>query len=32
MKARLVLDDAVGETRRLLIDEQGRPFRLHLER
>ncbi len=32
MKARLVVDDAVGETRRLLLDEQGRPFRLHLER
>lgn len=32
MSARLVVDDAVGETRRLLLDEQGRPFRLHLER
>ena len=32
MKARLVVDDAVGETRRLLLDDQGRPFRLHLER
>lgn len=32
MKARLVVDDAVGEMRRLLVDEQGRPFRLHLER
>jgi Ribonuclease E/G family len=32
VKARLVVDDAVGETRRLLLDEQGRPFRLHLER
>ncbi|MEQ1783003.1 MAG: ribonuclease E/G, partial [Hyphomonadaceae bacterium] len=32
MKARLVVDDAVGETRRLLLDDQGLPFRLHLER
>jgi Ribonuclease E/G family len=32
MKARLLVDDAVGETRRLLLDEQGRPFRLHLDR
>ncbi len=32
MKARLAIDDAVGETRRLLLDEQGRAFRLHLER
>jgi ribonuclease G len=32
MKARLLVDDAVGETRRMLLDEQGRPFRLHLER
>lgn len=32
VKARLVVDDAVGEKRRLLLDEQGRPFRLHLDR
>ncbi len=32
MTARLAIDDAVGETRRLLLDEQGRPFRLHIER
>ncbi len=32
MKARLAIDDAVGETRRLLLDEQGWAFRLHLER
>jgi Ribonuclease G/E len=32
VKARLVIDDAVGERRRVLLDEQGRPFRLSLER
>ncbi len=32
MKARLFIDDAVGELRRLLVDEQGRPFRLDIER
>jgi hypothetical protein len=32
VKARLAIDDAVGETRRLLLDEKGRAFRLHLER
>jgi hypothetical protein len=32
MNARLAIDDALGETRRLLLDDQGRPFRLHLER
>lgn len=32
MKARLLIDDAVGELRRLLVDEQGQPFRLDIER
>lgn len=32
MNARLVIDDAVGETRRLLLDDRERPFRLHIER
>ncbi len=32
MKARLVIDDAVGEQRRLLVDERGLPFRLDVER
>lgn len=32
MKVRLVVDDAVGEMRRLLVDEQGRAIRLHLDR
>lgn len=32
MKARLCLDDAVGETRRALLDTEGRPFRLSVER
>lgn len=32
MKARLIVDDAVGEMRRLLVDEQGRAFRLHLDK
>lgn len=32
MKAILCLEAAVGETRRLLLDEAGRPFRIDLER
>lgn len=32
MRARLLVDDAVGEQRRLLTTEDGLPFRLHLER
>lgn len=32
MKARLCIDDAVGERRRLLLDMQGRAFRLDIER
>ncbi len=32
MNVRLVIDEAVGETRRLLLDDQERPFRLHIER
>jgi len=32
MKARLLIDDAVGELRRLLVDEQGQPFRLDIDR
>ena len=32
MKARLVIDDAVGERRRVLLDEQGLPFRISVER
>lgn len=32
MKARLCIDDAVGERRRLLRDMQGRAFRLDIER
>lgn len=32
MKARLCVEDAVGERRRLLLDEDDKPFRLDLER
>jgi hypothetical protein len=32
MKAALCIDDAVGESRRALLDEEGRPFRLEIER
>jgi hypothetical protein len=32
MKARLCIDDAVGERRRLLVDQHDRPFRLDIER
>lgn len=32
MKATLCIDDAVGEHRRALLDESGRPFRLEVER
>ena len=32
MKARLAIDDAVGERRRVLLDEQDRPFRIDIER
>jgi hypothetical protein len=32
VKATLCIDDAVGETRRALLDEEGRPFRLEIER
>ncbi len=32
MKARLVIDEAVGERRRIVLDEQGRPFRISVER
>lgn len=32
MKARLCIDDAVGEQRRALLDAEGRPFRIDIER
>lgn len=32
VKAALVVDDAVGERRRVLLDSDGRPFRLEIER
>ncbi len=32
MRARLCIDTAVGETRRALLDSDGRPFRLEIER
>lgn len=32
MRARLCIDAAVGETRRALLDQDGRPFRLEIER
>lgn len=32
MKATLCIDAAVGETRRVLLDAKGRPFRLEIER
>lgn len=32
MKATLCIDDAVGEHRRALLDSEGRPFRLEVER
>lgn len=32
MKAALCIDDAVGEHRRALLDSDGRPFRLEIER
>src|SRR5690242_14142294 len=32
VKATVCIDDAVGEHRRALLDEQGRPFRLEVER
>ena len=32
MRARLCIDDAVGEMRRALLDADGRPFRLEIER
>lgn len=32
MKATLCIDDAVGEYRRALLDSDGRPFRLEIER
>lgn len=32
MKATLCIDDAVGEHRRALLDSDGRPFRLEVER
>jgi predicted amidohydrolase YtcJ len=32
MKATLCIDDAVGEFRRALLDEEQRPFRLEIER
>ena len=32
MKATLVIDEAVGERRRVLLDEHGRPFRIDVER
>lgn len=32
MKATLCIDDAVGEHRRALLDSDGRPFRLEIER
>ncbi len=32
MKATLCIDDAVGETRRALLDPFGKPFRLEIER
>ncbi|MEZ5939186.1 MAG: ribonuclease E/G [Hyphomonadaceae bacterium] len=32
MKAVLLIDEAVGETRRLLVDETGAPFRLDVRR
>lgn len=32
MKATLCIDEAVGETRRVLLDAKGRPFRLDIER
>jgi hypothetical protein len=32
VRARLLLDDAVGERRRMLVNEDGAPFRLDLER
>jgi len=32
MKATLVIDEAVGERRRVLLDENGRPFRLDIDR
>ena len=32
MKAALCIDDAVGELRRALLDNEGRPFRLDIER
>lgn len=32
MKAKLLIDAAIGETRRVLIDEDDRPFRLDIDR
>ena len=32
MRARLCIDTAVGETRRALLDQEGQPFRLDVER
>lgn len=32
MKATLAIDDAVGERRRVLLDDQGRPFRIDVDR
>ena len=32
MRARLCIDDAVGETRRALLDADGHPFRFEIER